>query len=282
MIKAKVYLKIIFSSLNEIKYIKMSLQESIGYVDYVLVTECNRSHVGTEHKYLFMDILENSDTFSEEEKARIIYVKGNLDGQVYENAENKEEMHQNETLIRGFFVKEIKLKPWDIIVAVDADEVIYRRYWPEILSHFKWYDINPALILELNTFFYRPTWLWEDCNFKAPTACRVWRYWYKYPANWRYDGKKLGHTVGGHFSWQLTTEEMLHKLKSYAHSAEYGQFAEENILKEAVREKKYPFNPLVSFSIKELDITRDSHLFPDNMREYIDWFEYLLEEDQHE
>lgn len=280
--KANVYLKIIFSSLNELKYIKMSLQESKGYVDYVIVTECNRSHTGMVHEFLFADILENTDTFSEEEKKRLIYIKGDLTNKVYANATSKEEMHANETLIRGFFVKQMKLKPWDIVVAVDADEIIYRRYWPEILNYFKWYKINPALFLELNTFFYRPTWLWENCGFRAPTACRVWRYWYKYPANWRYDGKKLGHTVGGHFSWQLTTDEMITKLKNYAHAAEYGHLAEEKILREAVRTKKYPFNPNVSFIIKELDISKDKEYYPDNMQDYIAWFDYLLEEENNE
>lgn len=277
--KAKVYLKIIFSSLNELKYIKMSLQESKGYADYIIVTECNRSHTGNEHEFLFSDILEKTDTFSEEEKKRLIYVKGDLTNKVYINASCKEEMHANETLIRGFFVKQMKLKPWDIIVAVDADEIIYRRYWPEILSYFKWYNINPALFLELNTFFYRPTWLWEDCGFRAPTACRVWRYWYKYPANWRYDGKKLGHTVGGHFSWQLTTDEMISKLKNYAHSAEYGHLAEKKILKEAVRTRKYPFDPTVSFTIRELNIQKDEEFYPDGMENYIGWFDYLVKEE---
>ena len=277
--KRKVYLKIIFSSLNELKYIKMSLHESIGYVDNIIVTECNRTHVGTKKELLFSRILKDSNFFTEEEKSRIIYLPGYIEGKVKENVLKTEDMHKNETLIRGYFVKEIRLKPWDIIVAVDADEIIYRRYWPEILSYFKWHNINPALFLELNTFFYRPTWLWEDCGFRAPTACRVWRYWYKYPANWRYDGKKLGHTVGGHFSWQLTVDEMVNKLKTYAHSAEYVHLAKTEILQKAIREKKYPFNEKTPFHIRELDIHNDKEYYPDGMEDYIDWFDYLVKEE---
>lgn len=276
--RAKVYLKIIFSSLNEAKYIKMSLQESKGYVDYILVTECNRTHVGSKREFLFPQVFNDTDFFTKEEKERIIYVPGDLDGKVKENVTTSEAMHENETLIRGYFVKEIRLKPWDIIVAVDADEVIYRRYWPTILSYFKWFKINPALFLELNTFFYKPTWLWEDCNFRAPTACRVLRYWYKYPANWRYDGKKLGYPVGGHFSWNLTIDEMIKKLKSYAHSAEYIQLADEKILREAVSKKQYPFNPETSFHILELDVEKDRQFYPDGMKEYIQYFDYLMED----
>lgn len=275
---AKVYLKIIFSAVNEVKYIKMSLKESEGYVDKIIVTECNRTHTGLPKELLFQDIL-NGASFTEEEKKRIIYVPGDLTHTIKENVKTSAEMHWNETLIRGYFVKEVKeIRPWDIIVSVDADEIIYHRYWPTILGYFKWYKVNPALFLELHTFFYKPTWLWEDCGFRAPTACRKLRYWRKYPANWRYDGKKLGYPVGGHFSWQLTVDEMVNKLKSYAHSAEYVHLAEPEILRKAINEKRYPFDENKPFHIRELDIQKDKDFYPDDMEEYISRFQYLYEE----
>lgn len=277
-LKAKVYLKIIFSSLNEVKYIKMSLEESKGFVDKIIVTECNVTHTGQPRELFFGKLLEDGHTFSEEEREKIVYIPGDLSKKARNAKNSSVDMHYNETLIRGFFVKEMKLRGWDIVLAVDADEVIYHRFWPEILKPFRWYNINPALFLELNTFFYKPSWLWEDCFFRAPTICRVWRYWLKYPANWRYDGKKLGYNVGGHFSWNLTIDEMISKLSSYAHSAEYGHLAQRDILKNAIMNKEYPFNKNVNFHIKELDIVKDKEYYPDEMKEYISYFTYLYDD----
>ena len=180
-----------------------------------------------------------------------------------------------ETIIRGYFIKERRFRDNDIIVSVDADEIIYRHSWPRILQKFKWYKINPSYVFRLNCFIYKPTWFWSDCIFIAPMACRIRKYKRKYPANWRYEGKRIKEPIGAHFTWMMTAEQMVYKLKTYAHAADNAQCADIEIMQQAINSKEYPFDRTRPFTIRVLDIEKDKEYFPDYMSEYIEWFTYL-------
>ena len=238
--KHKVYLRTIVSASNEIKYIKMQLVESRGYVDNIIVCEFDCTHSGEERDFIFEQYLQDG-TFTEEEKRRIIYIQGRVRNKVKKTENNSKYLHQNEKLFRGYFAHQVDLHWNDIVIAVDADEIIFRRKYLKILSL---YDRNasPVIRLKLYQFYYKPTYLWENLIFESSVVCRVKHNIFRYPAQWRDEGKYIDEVVGCHFSWQLTIDEMIKKLHSYAHAADYAYLANYKILKDAVENKKYPFD----------------------------------------
>jgi len=83
-------------------------------------------------------------------------------------------------------------------------------------------------------------------------------------------------TVGCHFSWCLTIDEMLTKLQSYAHSYDYSHLAQRELLEDAIQKRTYPFDPNVDFQIRKLDIQSDREYYPHKIYEMLDEFEYLI------
>lgn len=268
-----VYLRTIISSNNEIKYIKLQLRESKDYVDKLIVCEFNCTHTGTEREFIFRKFLED-DTFLKEERERIIYIQGDVRGKIKSATNDSRLMHKNEQLFRGYFVKHCQLDPNDIIISVDADEIIFRRCYSDILRPFIDKKANPIIQLQLYQFFYKPTYLWKNKIITAPTVCRVKVNRFRYPAQWRNEGEVLKRMAGCHFSWCLTIDEMIHKLHTYAHAADYGHLAHREILEAAVREKKYPFDESVDFQIAEVNCKENPEYYPDSYDE--EEFAYLL------
>lgn len=269
-----VLLKTIVSAENEIKYIKLQLRESEGYVDKLIVCEFDHTHTGAERAFIFQKYLED-DTFSKAEKERIVYIQGRVGKKIKHTTDNAARMHWNERLFRGYFARHCELKSNDVIIAVDADEIIFRRYYDEILKPFENQKANPIIQLQLYQFFYKPTYLWTNLIYTAPTVCRVKANRFKrYPAQWRQEGEVLNKIVGCHFSWCLTIDEMIYKLHTYAHAADYGHLADRAILEEAVRNKKYPFNESVDFQIQEINCRDNPEYYPDTYDE--NEFSYLL------
>lgn len=271
----KIYLRTIISAHNEIKFIKLHLAESEGYVDCIIVCEYDCTHSGEPRDYIFEQYLKNG-TFTKEEKDRIIYVQGKVRHLVKKTHNNAKYLHKNEKLFRGYFAHHVRLKLNDIIITVDADEIIFRRSYDEILSNFKRPNSNPIIRLKLWQFFYKPTYLWTDIIIQAPVACRVKRKLFQYPAQWRDEGKLMDNIVGCHFSWFLTIDEMIEKLHSYAHAADYGHLAEVSILQDAVENKKYPFDESRDFHIKEVDYINNPEYYPDTYAKFKREFDYLL------
>ena len=261
-----VYLRTIISSKNEMKYIKIQLMESRGYVDKIIICEFDRTHIGKEHIPFFETYLEG-EYFTEEEKSRIIYIKGLVGKLTRESTDDPDIMHKNERLFRGYFARHCDIKLNDIVIALDADEIIFHRGYKEILARFSHKLSNPTIQLKLYQFFYKPTYLWDNKIFVAPQVCRFNRHLLEYLAQWRYEGKVLENVVGCHFSWQLTIDEMLEKLQTYAHSADYGNLADREILEEAVRNKTYPFDPSEKFHIREINYKMNPEFYPDYFEE---------------
>jgi hypothetical protein len=69
-------------------------------------------------------------------------------------------------------------------------------------------------------------------------------------------------------SWVMPVDYMLKKLHCYSHP-QYRWLADKNLLEAAIRDKKYPFDPMRSFTIEELPLTderipsylRTEHIF---------------------
>lgn len=268
-----VFLKTIVSAENEIKYIKLHLRESKGYVDKIIICEFNYTHVGAEREFIFQKYLDDG-TFSREEQERIVYLQGDVKKKIKNAVGNSELMHKNERLFRGYFARHCKLDPNDVIVSVDADEIIFRRCYPDILKPFEDKKANPVVQLQLYQFFYKPTYLWVNKIITAPTVCRVKVNRFRYPAQWRAEGEVVSQMVGCHFSWCLTVDEMVYKLHTYAHAADYGHLADKKLLEDAIREKRYPFDEDEDFQIVEVNCKDHPEYYPDTFDE--EEFAYLL------
>jgi len=70
-----IYFKTIFSSPNEIKYLKLNLKESFDYIDRFIVCEYNRTHVGTERDLFFENY---RGQFTEDENKKILYIGADI------------------------------------------------------------------------------------------------------------------------------------------------------------------------------------------------------------
>lgn len=267
-----IYLKTIFSAPNEIKFLKLNLQESFPYIDKFIVCEYNRTHVGSPRELIFNNFINE---FSEAERQKILYIGADISAYTASSKNNSRLTHANERLIRGYFASQMSLADADIIFSVDADEIIFGSSYEQILHSLSFW--TPALKLRLHQFYYRINYLWEDNVFIAPTVCYAKYYKRKYPGQWRYDGRLYPEVAGCHFSWCLTVDEMIDKLGRYSHQPEYHQFANRAVLEVAVKDRTYPFDPSVPFHIRVLDIDIDRKYYPPTLYNNLGDFTHLIE-----
>lgn len=265
----KTYLRIIFSSEHETPFLKMNLQESWNFVDQVVIYEANRTHTGEPRDFLFPRI---KDKLPSVFFKKINYLPDDISSLVKQSLIG-EEMHENERVIRSRFSKLINLKPDDIVVALDADEIIRREIYPLLRKKLDTYSIWK---LPLHQFFYRMNYLWSNITFWGPNACVASHYLNLDKPIWRDEGRTFPVMCGSHFSWQLTIDQMLHKLQTYAHRDLYGHLAKREILEAAILEKSYPFEPERPFNILELDPLKEKAYYPLSFYEFIEDFRELL------
>jgi|TARA_R110000824_G_scaffold191451_3_gene373143 hypothetical protein len=258
-----IYLKTYFYVPHEIKFLKMNLREAYNHIDKFIICEYNRTHTGAPKDYIF-DQFYNE--FTEKEKEKILYVKGDLSKWTVEAYNNEPAIHAiNEPAMRGFFETEVDLKDDDIVVSIDADEIIYGHMYPKIID-----EVNRRLLVRLNLhqFFYKPTYLWEGKDFVSPIATKYSVFKGSFPGcNWRDQGPIMDGKAGCHFSWCMSPKEMVYKLHTYSHPR-YRFCADEDLLTDAIENKKYPFDSSVDFNIKELSV--DDKIIPKSATELLD------------
>ena len=248
---SKVYLKTYFYVPHEIKFLKLNLIEAYPHIDKFIICEFNRTHTGrpTKHGYIFEDYI---DEFPEELRDKIEYLKCDISKEAVEAYNDEAAIHRvNEPLMRGYFVNKVPLEDEDIIISVDADEIIYGVKYPEIIDMVNKHNL---VQLTMNQFFYKMNWLWVGYDWTAPNASKYKVYKNEYPAQFSYDshrGIEWKEKVGVHFSWCMDTDEMIYKLHTYSHPSQR-HCAKEEILEDAVKNKKFPFDPR-EFEIKELE-----------------------------
>jgi len=272
-----VYLKTLFYSPVEIKYLKLSLNEAFDYIDKFIICEFNYNHVGEQREFIFEKYLE---AFTAHEKEKILYIKGDLSQDIKPAFNNSQLAHKNEQLMRGYFARQINLQADDIVFSVDADEIIFRQVYPEIikkLNQRRWFWQPRSYLFPLYQFFYKINYLWENNKFIAPVACLASFYLKRFPGQWRYQGRLYPQFAGCHFSWCLTVPEMIEKIQAYAHQSNFVHLAKADILEAAVKNKQYPFDPKVNFKIKVLDIQQEQKYYPAAIYNQLDSFKNLLD-----
>jgi hypothetical protein len=71
----------------------------------------------------------------------------------------------------------------------------------------------------------------------------------------------------------MTPEEMVYKLHTYSHPR-YRFCADEKLLKEAIENKKYPFDESVDFNIREIELNNE--VLPECVRSQSPYLEKVL------
>lgn len=257
----KIYLKTYCYAPHEVEFISSNLEECYPHIDKMVVCEFDINHTGVKREFEYKDL-----------KTKIPdHLSDKLDYhacEVYDitaRAYDREDLiHKvNEPVMRSYFTKLYDFKPDDIIISVDADEIIYGDKIKYIIEQVKKYKI---VALKLRQFFYKKTYLWKNKDFTSPIAAYYSHINPKFPNNWRDIGRITEEYVGGHFSWCMTPDEMVHKLHTYSHPR-YRFCAKKELLENAIENKKYPFDERVKFNIIELDA--NDKIIPKSLREHV-------------
>jgi hypothetical protein len=256
-----IYLKTYFYTEHEVKFLKLNLLEAFNHIDKFIICEFNRTHTGEEREFIFDNY---KHLFTEEELSKIIYLPCDISNETVYAKNDEDAIHKiNEPIMRGYFVKKINLNDEDIIISVDADEIIYEHMYQKIINNV----INHGTtLLKLHQFFYKINYHWINNDFTAPTAIKYSDFKNKYPCQLRYMGNLLNEYVGCHFSWCMTPSEMVYKLETYSHP-QYRFCADINLLENAIKNKLYPFDSSVNFTINELSFNNE--MLPKNLNKIL-------------
>jgi len=251
-------LKVYFYTELEIKYLILNLLESYDYIDKLLILEYNTTHTGDKKDYIWEDY---KHLFPEDKMDKVEYHTIDL-SHIIKKTDNEDIIHKvNERYMRGYFTKLIDLKDDDIVVSVDADEIIYGEMYPKL---FDYVEKNGFCTLKMHQFFYRYDYLWYDSEWIAPIISKYKYHKNDFPSNWRYGGNVTEDFVGCHFSWCMNVDDMIYKLNHYSHSPTYKRFADKELLENAIKNKIYPFDLKKKFNIKVLNDEEKVKYLPKN------------------
>jgi hypothetical protein len=257
----KVYLKTYCYTSHEIEFIEANLRECYPYIEKMIVCEFDINHTGVKREFEFEDLKEK---ISSDINDKLDYHPCEVYDITARAYEREDLIHSvNEPVMRSYFTKLYNFDDDDIIISVDADEIINGDKIKYILEEVKKHG---TVRLKLRQFFYKKTFLWENKDFISPIATLYSNINPKFPNNWRDFGKVTDEYVGCHFSWCMSVEQMIHKLYTYSHPR-YRFCAKKELLEDAIENKKYPFDEKVKFNIVELDA--NDKIIPKSLREHV-------------
>ena len=262
-----IILKTMVSHPAEFPWLWMMFEEAYPFVDRILVCEFNVTHSGLPKKLYFQDAL----TEFRNQFPKLDYLVGRDLPLLRRNALGPADHHWNETLMRSWFSSQIRLRPVDIVVSLDSDEVLYSSTYAWLLENMKpW---SRGVRFRLHQFFYRPNFLWTNTEFTSPIARPAWPTVLKNYDNWRDDGRLLQGHWGAHFSWCIPISRMVTKLREYSHASEFSRFANPELLRDSRRNREYPFEKDRAFDLDV--IPHDSEILPKSFMKYM----HLLDAD---
>lgn len=280
------YLVTHFYSEHEIPFLKLNFLESENHIDKFVIVEFNHTKRG--HKKEFVDLYKY-DIFSKEDMEKISYHKINIDDKIVDASEDDKKSRDlmainNEPLLRSYFVNLIDFKDEDIIVAVDADEIIYGEKYENIFRSVQKFG---TVKLKLHSFYYKLT------NYNSTPWVAAIATKYKLGKNF-YDENSHGKTrypqfrgctstekvnitsfVGCHFSWCMKINKMVNKLNSIGCgvSMKFKEINNEKFLEDAVKNKQYFCKEKNNFTLTELSI--DNKIYPKKLKQILHMFEGL-------
>lgn len=220
----KIFLKTHFYLEEEIPFLKLNFLEGKKYFDKFIISEFNYSKTGLKKDYVD---LKKFDFFSEEDYRKIEYHQIDLTNKIkpaFDNNDSecrKNMSLNNEGLFRNEFVNYHNFNDDDIIISVDADEIIYSNFYEKLLKK----EIKLPAKLKMHHFTYKinnycgQTWysplatIYTDSkDYKQEIELNNKKYIVNYP-NWRDQGEVTKECCGCHFSWCLNPEAMKSKIK---------------------------------------------------------------------
>ena len=256
---SKTYLKTYFYVDHEIQFLRTNLIESYDHIDKFIICEFNRTHTGRPKEMLGWEHLKQK--LPQDKLDKVLYLPLDISQMARDAYNNEGLIHSlNEPVMRSAFMKAMQLQDEDVVVSVDADEIIYEHMYPKILDFV---EKHGACQLNLHQFFYKKTYFWKDKDFIAPIAIKYKYFKNRFPCNLRYEGRVFPEKVGCHFSWCMTPKEMVYKLHTYSHPR-YRFLANEETLKAAINNKEYPFDEKTVFDIEEIE--KNDIKIPKSMR----------------
>ena len=122
-----IYIKTYCYSKHELPFVLANLSEGYNYIDKFCVYEYNFTHTGKKKDYEMEKVLHLTP---HEFKSKLYYCKVDLSPFIIETY-NESICHDvNENIQRNWFFNDpnINLKDDDIIIDVDCDEIIYKKY----------------------------------------------------------------------------------------------------------------------------------------------------------
>lgn len=254
-----VYLKTYFYVEHEFQFLKYNLQEAYNHIDKFIICEFNKTHTGMPREFIGWEKLKQY--LPQDKLDKVLYLPLDISQYTVEAYNDEDKIHAiNEPVMRSIFMKHINFQDNDIIVSVDADEIIYEKTYPKIINFLKNKNVCS---LNLHQFFYKKNYLWKNKDFIAPVAAKYSYFKNSFPCNLRYEGEVLSEKAGCHFSWCMSPEEMVYKLHTYSHP-KYRFCANKELLEEAIKNKIYPFDLTEKFEIEELEYSSD--ILPQSIR----------------
>lgn len=262
----RVILRTMVSSPHEAFFVYLNWLELREIVDIFLITEADVTHSGVRREVQFYS------SICEEMKSdpKVIYAPIHIDESDIRKESTPENFHANEQKIRDGFRKVFDLEDDDIVISCDADEVLFGNRIKVLLgkTRFGW-PFAESYCLRLHQIIYRFRYYWSDCDFRGPTVSKASYFINQSTPQWRYSGRFTLIKSGTHFSWVMSSQDMLKKIKSYAHSAEFEHLANLDSLSAMVRDLKYPFEPDRKFTIKKQKDFK-SKIYPKSLRRVYD------------
>lgn len=256
-----IYLKTYFYVEHEFQFLAANLEEAYPHIEKFIVCEFNRTHTGQPREMFGWEKVVKH--LPEDKLDKVLYLPLDISEYTVDAYNDEPAIHRvNEPVMRSIFIKHVTLEDQDIVVSVDADEIIYQETYPKIIDLLKHHS---ACSLNLHQFFYKKTYLWKNKDFVAPTAAKYSYFKNRFPCNLRYEGPLMPEKAGCHFSWCMSPKEMVYKLHTYSHP-QYRFCADEELLTDAIKNKTYPFNPNENFDIEEIEPWDEK--IPKSLREF--------------
>lgn len=243
---ALIYAKTIVSTKAELLYVSMNLLELRDIVDVFLICESNVSHAGEFVGHHLRDYFISNLNST---KVRFLEMDITLAARKWQG--DADDLHYNEQLIRNGFVYHVDLHPDDIVISMDADEVLFKNRIKVLVRRLQRRLQNrESYVLRLNQVIYRLSYKWVDCDFRGPVVAKAGYFLRKSSPQWRYEGFPTFRKSGTHFTWMMNAEDMVRKIKRYSHRVENEKYASVELLSQAVSNRTYPFEPDRPFTIK--------------------------------
>ena len=153
-----IYLKTYCYAPHEREFIMANFIECQDHIDKMIVCEFDINHTGTKRDLLFSSQL--GITSGDYGFDKLDYHSCEVFDETARAYDREDLIHSiNEPIMRSYFTKLYDFKDDDIIISVDADEIIYGDSIGYILNQVEKYK---TVALKLRQFFYKKTYLWKD------------------------------------------------------------------------------------------------------------------------